>query len=332
MTYEDFMNENATVKRGHAYYVDLPKTNQRNVQYGERICVCISNDVGNSHSDIAIMVPCTTQVKKDMPTHVEIILEKKSTVLCEQILTVNQSSVGREVRTLSDQEMMNIDRAIVCSISLNVKPAEIKLDVPPNIVYEEDTDLERATKRMESIRAAADILNEAIRSYKQTEDGITIQIGDKDASGTIGDSGMQQIKEIALREVSSLVEADRKLLEVAMGIKAGAEKVEFKRAVDSMVQSTKPAAKKKRVVLDMDYVMSQLETGKTQKQIADELGIAQSNLSMRIKQHKGEQDRIAKLDEGKVHALHNAGWNTKSIAEEVNVPKEVIVNVLKEEK
>ena len=70
----------------------------------------------------------TTQEKKPLPTHVKINSSKyPSTVLCEQIDTVNKDKVGDYIGQCSMAEMKRIDAALAISIGIgtNIKGNEL---------------------------------------------------------------------------------------------------------------------------------------------------------------------------------------------------------------
>lgn len=81
--------------RGEIFYIRNESEYSGNVQGGGRPAVIISNDIGNNAAPILEVVYLTTQEKKPLPTHVKINSSKyPSTVLCEQIDTVNKDKVG----------------------------------------------------------------------------------------------------------------------------------------------------------------------------------------------------------------------------------------------
>ena len=88
---------------------------------GGRPAVIISNDIGNNAAPILEVVYLTTQEKKPLPTHVKINSSKyPSTVLCEQIDTVNKDKVGDYIGQCSMAEMKKIDAALAVSIGIGI--------------------------------------------------------------------------------------------------------------------------------------------------------------------------------------------------------------------
>ena len=120
-TRERRVNKNI-VTRGDIILVDLPNVGE-SVQTGRRPAIVVQNNMGNAHSPCIIVVPITSATKKDVPTHVKIGVEsgllKTSTVLCEQLLTINKSSVIKTLGHLTPNVMKQIEQAIYVSLALH---------------------------------------------------------------------------------------------------------------------------------------------------------------------------------------------------------------------
>lgn len=108
------------VHRGEIYYIYETEVTG-NEQAGGRPGIIISNDVGNEHSPVAIVVYLTTREKKPLPTHVKInSAEKPSTALCEQIETVYKGRIGKYIGQITDTEQKNLDKALAVSIGIGL--------------------------------------------------------------------------------------------------------------------------------------------------------------------------------------------------------------------
>lgn len=108
------------VYRGEIYYIYETEVTG-NEQAGGRPGIIISNDVGNEHSPVAIVVYLTTREKKPLPTHVKInSAEKPSTALCEQIETVYKGRIGKYIGQITDTEQKNLDKALAVSIGIGL--------------------------------------------------------------------------------------------------------------------------------------------------------------------------------------------------------------------
>jgi mRNA interferase MazF len=120
-TRERRVNKNI-VTRGDIILVDLPNVGE-SVQTGRRPAIVVQNNMGNAHSPCIIVVPITNATKKYVPTHVKIGVEsgllKTSTVLCEQLLTINKSSVIKTLGHLTPNVMKQIEQAIYVSLALH---------------------------------------------------------------------------------------------------------------------------------------------------------------------------------------------------------------------
>lgn len=111
------------MKRGQVYYADLrPVIGSE--QGGIRPCVIIQNDTGNHHSPTVIVATMTTQKKPDLPTHVSVCekdrnLDMNTTIMLEQLRTIDKSRLRDFVGRLSDSTMRKVDEALHISLALN---------------------------------------------------------------------------------------------------------------------------------------------------------------------------------------------------------------------
>ena len=103
------------IKRGDIIMCDLG-LRSGSVQSGIRPCVVVSNDVGNTFSNVYIVVPLTTKFKSDIPTHVKIA--ENSFALCEQVTTVSEQQVLRKKSFVSMNIMELISNALRVAMSL----------------------------------------------------------------------------------------------------------------------------------------------------------------------------------------------------------------------
>lgn len=89
-------------------------------QFADRPAVVVSNDKNNKHSGVIEVVYMTTQPKTDLPTHVTVrSTGRLSTVLCEQVSSVSTDRVNNYIGQVSEQEMKNIDIALMISLQLS---------------------------------------------------------------------------------------------------------------------------------------------------------------------------------------------------------------------
>lgn len=113
-------------QRGDIFYCNLPtQDNECHIQYGYRPVVVVQNDIGNKYSPTLLIVPLTSKRKPNIPTHTiidspEANLRYNSTLLCEQIMTINKTDIGGYIGHLSISEEENMNKALVVSMSLNL--------------------------------------------------------------------------------------------------------------------------------------------------------------------------------------------------------------------
>lgn len=106
--------------RGDIYYVDAYPVVGHEQQPG-RPAVIVSNDKNNEHSSVLEMVYLTTAAKTSLPTHVTIrSAPRVSTVLCEQVHSVDTSRVKDYCGRCTEQELQAIDTALLISLGLNM--------------------------------------------------------------------------------------------------------------------------------------------------------------------------------------------------------------------
>ena len=127
------MKENWIYRRGDVYLANLdPYIGSE--QGGTRPVVVLQNDVGNRYAPTLIVATVTsrTEKKRYQPTHVLIAhntaFEKPSVVQLEQIFTIDKSRIQRFLGQVTQQEMCQIDRAVVFSLDLNALFSEITTD------------------------------------------------------------------------------------------------------------------------------------------------------------------------------------------------------------
>ena len=112
-----------TIKRGDSYYADLnPAVGSE--QGGIRPVLVVQNDVGNCYSPTIIIAVLTSKSKKKLPTHISIHsgegnIAMDSTVLLEQLRTIDKFRLQKYVGSISGETMDRIDRAMLVSLGLN---------------------------------------------------------------------------------------------------------------------------------------------------------------------------------------------------------------------
>jgi mRNA interferase MazF len=113
------------VRRGDIYWVDFG-TPRGSEQGGRRPALIVQNDVGNLSSTTIIIAAITTKRKGFYPFHVEVSavesgLPQDSTILLEQLLTINKDRLLERVGRLSNLKLKEVDEAL--KVSLGIFPS-----------------------------------------------------------------------------------------------------------------------------------------------------------------------------------------------------------------
>lgn len=112
------------IKRGDIYYADLTPV-VGSEQGGTRPVLIIQNDVGNRHSPTVIAAAITSrQGKRPLPTHIRLEdspcgLEQESTVLLEQVRTIDRVRLKEYIGRAGRVTMQDVDHAIAVSFGLD---------------------------------------------------------------------------------------------------------------------------------------------------------------------------------------------------------------------
>ena len=111
------------IQRGDIYYANLTSF-AGSEQGGIRPVLVIQNNVGNYHSPTIIVAAITGHVKwKRQPTHVRLEgaacgLFRDSTVLLEQLRTLDKSRLGEYMGSVGSDKMQEVDAALNISVGL----------------------------------------------------------------------------------------------------------------------------------------------------------------------------------------------------------------------
>lgn len=112
------------LKRGDIVLVNLDPI-KGSEQGGIRPCLIIQNDYGNMYSPLTIIAPLTSkEFTKEYPTNVFVIkkdsnLDKDSTILLNQIKTIDKSRIIKKLTKLDNIFMEKVDLAIKISLGLD---------------------------------------------------------------------------------------------------------------------------------------------------------------------------------------------------------------------
>lgn len=112
------------IRRGDIYYADLSPV-VGSEQGGNRPVVVVQNNTGNQFSPTVIVAVLTSKVKKSLPTHIDLTsdesnLAKDSTVLLEQIKTIDKTRLKRFIGSVPPEKMCAINQAMIVSLGLKI--------------------------------------------------------------------------------------------------------------------------------------------------------------------------------------------------------------------
>lgn len=111
------------IQRGEIYYADM-STAFGSEQGGVRPVLVIQNNIGNLYSPTTIVTMITSKNKKELPTHVKIKKDEKnglrydSTVILEQIRTIDKSRILNKIGTLSESDCDRVLEAMKVSLAI----------------------------------------------------------------------------------------------------------------------------------------------------------------------------------------------------------------------
>lgn len=109
------------IKRGEIYSADFG-AGFGSEQGGIRPVLILQNNTGNKHSPTTIVAAITSRkTKTALPTHVTVTangLKTESTVLLEQIRTIDKARLGEYIGKLDSKTLAAVDRAIVVSLGI----------------------------------------------------------------------------------------------------------------------------------------------------------------------------------------------------------------------
>ena len=118
------MKKSFYIRRGDVYYADLSPV-YGSEQGGIRPVLVIQNDIGNEKSNTIIVAAISSKIKKtNLPTHIylhgNMFLPKDSTVLLEQIRTIDKDRLHYYKTHLNDNIMRKVDEAILHSLGIMI--------------------------------------------------------------------------------------------------------------------------------------------------------------------------------------------------------------------
>ncbi|MBR0596444.1 type II toxin-antitoxin system PemK/MazF family toxin [Sinanaerobacter chloroacetimidivorans] len=110
------------IRKGDIFYADLTPI-VGSEQGGIRPVLIIQNNIGNRYSPTVIAAAITSQTSKHpLPTHVSLDgicgLRRDSTILLEQIRTIDRSRLREYIGRLELEKLQAVDQAMAVSLGL----------------------------------------------------------------------------------------------------------------------------------------------------------------------------------------------------------------------
>lgn len=118
------------LRRGDVWFFKPEVERPGHIQKGQRPVIIVSNNFANEHSEVVLAIPCTTQLKKNFPTHVMFVMNNTANVaLAEQCGTVCVDELVDYKFTLPGWIMDQVDNAL--SIAFGLKPVPMTTITSP---------------------------------------------------------------------------------------------------------------------------------------------------------------------------------------------------------
>lgn len=111
------------IKRGDIVIVDFEPV-RGSEQGGMRPALILQNDIGNKNSPVTIVAAITSKIfNKEYPTNVFLSkkdskLKKDSTIMLNQIRTIDKKRILKKVSSLNKEVIDNVDLAIKFSLKV----------------------------------------------------------------------------------------------------------------------------------------------------------------------------------------------------------------------
>ena len=113
-----------TIKRGEIYQAELGYQTG-SIQAGSRPVAIVSNDINNKFSPTVNVLPITSRTKNNIPVHVMVGitegLPQPSTILTEQMVTINKDQLKNYIGSCSNYKMYEIENAILLQVGISAE-------------------------------------------------------------------------------------------------------------------------------------------------------------------------------------------------------------------
>lgn len=122
------------IQKGDIFYADLTPV-IGSEQGGVRPVLIVQNNIGNRYSPTVIVAAVTSRIgKRQLPTHVPLAsisgLHRDSTVLLEQVRTIDRSRLLEYIGRIEPERLQAVDEAMTVSFGLeNVTTPALQMHV-----------------------------------------------------------------------------------------------------------------------------------------------------------------------------------------------------------
>lgn len=111
--------------RGDIVLANLPDIG-KHIQKGKKRILIISNRRCNHYSSVITYVCLTSREKTDLPTHIQLEPNKyngltvKSTILCEQLMSLDKTRVLKKLGTIDNETMKKVEKAVLVQLGIKI--------------------------------------------------------------------------------------------------------------------------------------------------------------------------------------------------------------------
>ena len=134
------------IRRGDVWFYKPEVERPGHIQKGQRPVIIVSNNLCNENSEVLLAIPCTTQIKKNFPTHVLFIMNNTVNIaLAEQCQAITVDELVDYKFTLPGWIMDQVDEALGVALGLKPVPSTI-VTVPEYVPEPKDKSVSRIQK------------------------------------------------------------------------------------------------------------------------------------------------------------------------------------------
>jgi mRNA interferase MazF len=105
------------IKRGDIWLIDL-KYGFGSEQGGVRPCLVVQNNIGNTYSPTTVICPITSKKKNFDATHVSIMLEAPSSIMCEQVRVVDTKRIKKFIGVVPEEVLREVEEKLKVTFAL----------------------------------------------------------------------------------------------------------------------------------------------------------------------------------------------------------------------